>query len=162
MKPDAILLFAHGSLLCGAGEALQAHAERLRTKGLAAKVEVGYLNYSEPLFGEVVARLAQEGVRRILVLPYFLVPGKFVKTDIPKALEEVKARYPEMEFVVAEPIGYDENLADALIASAFAAVGPEAWREDLERAARFCRASPDCPLYGTAKCPATSGVKQNG
>jgi sirohydrochlorin cobaltochelatase len=115
---DAVILFAHGSLLGGAGEALQAHAERLRARGVAPCVEVGYLNYSEPPFADAVAKCVAAGADRILVTPYFLVPGKFVKVDLPQAVAAVRADYPQVQFVIAEAIGFDEALADVLIASA--------------------------------------------
>lgn len=150
---DATVLFSHGSLLCGAGEALRAHAERLRAQGLTPIVEVGYLNYSAPLFIEAAAKCVAAGATRIFVTPYFLIPGYFVKVDLPKAVAEAQRRFPEVEFVVAEAIGFDARLADALIESANAAVGPEGWREDLHRAAQFCRADPQCPLFGTPDCP---------
>ncbi len=152
---DAVILFSHGSLLCGAGEALAAHAARLRAQGLAPVVEIGYLNYSEPPFVEAVAKCVAAGADRILVTPYFLVPGKFVKVDLPRVVEEAQAAYPEIKFEVAEAIGYDVELAEAISASARAAVPPEAWQDDLKRAALACRANPECPLYGTPSCPAT-------
>ncbi len=150
---DAIVLFSHGSLLCGAGVALEAHAARLRAQGLAPIVEVGYLNYSAPFFLEAVARCVQAGASRILVTPYFLVPGKFVRTDLPKAVQSAQAEYPALTFVVAQPIGFDETLADALIASARAARPEPAWRDELRNASAHCRARPDCPLFGTPDCP---------
>ncbi len=150
---NAIVLFSHGSLLCGSGEALEAHAARLRSRGLAPIVEVGYLNYSEPPFAEAVAKAILQGARRIVVAPYFLVPGKFVRVDLPRAINSVRSMHPEIEFEVADAIGYDERLADALILSAQTAVGPEHWRDDLQRAALSCRANPDCPLYNTPNCP---------
>jgi sirohydrochlorin ferrochelatase len=150
---DATVLFSHGSLLCGAGEALRAHAERLRAQGLTPIVAVGYLNYSEPPFLGTVTECVAAGATRIFVTPYFLVPGYFVKVDLPKAVAEAQARFPEVEFVVADAIGFDERLADALIESANAAVGPEGWREDLKRASQFCRPNPQCPLFGTPNCP---------
>jgi sirohydrochlorin ferrochelatase len=150
---DAIVLFSHGSLLCGAGEALRAHAERLRAQGLTPMVTVGYLNFSEPPFLDAVAECVAAGATRIFVTPYFLAPGYFVKVDLPKAVAEAQARFPELEFVVAEAIGFDERLADALIESANRAVGPEGWREDLKRASEFCRPSSKCPLFGTLNCP---------
>jgi hypothetical protein len=58
----ALILFSNGSLLCGAGEALEAHAARLRERGDYDLVAVGYLNYSEPLFAETAGR--QVGRRR--------------------------------------------------------------------------------------------------
>jgi sirohydrochlorin ferrochelatase len=150
---DATVLFSHGSLLCGAGEALRAHAERLRAQGVTPLVAVGYLNYSEPSFLDAVAECVAAGATRIFVTPYFLIPGYFVKVDLPKAVAAAQERFPIVEFVVAEAIGFDDRLADALIESANAAVGPEGWREDLRRAPEFCRPSPKCPLFGTPDCP---------
>src|SRR5436190_543250 len=124
---DAVILFSHGSVLCGAGEALNAHAARLRGDGIAPMVAVGYLNYSEPLFAETVAQCAAAGATRILVAPYFLIPGYFVKVDLPKAIEAVQADYPALEFVLAPPLGFDEVLADALIESAQEAREPAFW-----------------------------------
>lgn len=129
------------------------HADRLRARGLAPIVEIGYLNYCEPLFAETVERCVAAGATRIVVTPYFLVPGYFVKVDLPRCVETARQAFPQVTFVVAEPIGFDERLADALLASADCAQGPEAWRGDLQTAAQFCRPSPQCPLYGTLNCP---------
>ena len=156
---DAIILFSHGSLLCGAGEALKAQAARLRERGLAPVVEIGYLNYSEPPFADTVARVAEQGATRIVVAPYFLVPGKFVKVDLPRAVQAAQSLYPDVEFVVADAIGYDPRLAGALLDSAHTPFGPERWREDLRRAAQYCRVNPGCPLYDTAACPRNEGIK---
>ena len=150
---DALILFSHGSLLCGAGEALDAHAERLRQPGGWPRVSVGYMNYSEPTFADAVADCAAQGATRIVVLPFFLVPGYFVTQTLPKQLAAVQADYPKLAFVVADALGYDTGLADALLASAQAPLGPDEWRDDLTAAARNCRARSDCPLYATPNCP---------
>ncbi len=150
---DALILFSHGSLLCGAGEALDAHAERLRASGEWPLVTVGYMNYSEPTFAEAVANCTAQGATRIVVLPFFLIPGYFVSKTLPDQLGAVKVGYPDLEFVVADAIGYDAALADVLIASALDPLGPDQWRDDLAAAARGCRARPDCPLYATPNCP---------
>ena len=150
---DAVVLFSHGSLLCGSGEALLEHAERLRSRGVAPIVEVGYLNYTSPHFSETVSKLVSEGAARILVAPYFLVPGKFVRVDLPAAVKAAQEQYPHVEFVIAEAIGYDERLADAIIESAGAAVDSTHWRVDLQRASRYCLAREECPLYATPSCP---------
>lgn len=150
---DALVLFSHGSVLCGAGEALDAHAERLRQTAEWPLVYVGYMNYSEPTFAEAVAGAVSQGATRIVVLPFFLVPGYFVTQTLPEQLHAVQADYPDLEFVVADAIGFDAGLADALIASASDPLGPGEWRDDLQAAARGCRARPDCPLYATPSCP---------
>ena len=150
---NAIILFSHGSVLCGSGLALDAHAKRLQQRGLAPRVAVGYLNYSEPPFAETVARCVAEGAHRILVAPYFLIPGYFVKVDLPKALDAARARFPEIEFQVAEALGYDDRLTDAILTSAQSALSTAFWREDLRRASLSCRINPQCPLFDTPECP---------
>ena len=149
----ALILFSHGSLLCGAGEALDTHAARLRQTGQWDRVEVGYMNYSEPTFSEAVAECVREGATQIIVLPFFLVPGYFVTQSLPEHLEAAHTAFPNITFTVAEALGFDPGLADALIASAQAPLGAEEWRDDMTAAARGCRARSDCPLYGTPNCP---------
>lgn len=150
---DALILFSHGSLLCGAGEAVDAHAARLRDLGEYGFVGVGYLNYSAPLFAETVERAVAAGATRIVVTPYFLVSGYFITTSLPKVLEPVRAAHPSVEFVVADALGYDVRLADALLESALGAKTAEHWREPLQRASHACLPRSDCPLYGTSACP---------
>jgi sirohydrochlorin cobaltochelatase len=149
----ALILFSHGSLLCGAGEALEAHAERLRASGEWDLVAVGYLNYSDPPFADAAAEVIARGATRVTVAPYFLVPGYFVTKSLPEALAPVRAAHPGVEFVVGEALGEDEALADALWEAALAARTEDHWRDPLTRAARSCRPSPVCPLYGTPACP---------
>lgn len=150
---DAVILFSHGSLLCGSGEALKLHAERLRERGVAPIVEIGYLNYTAPPFAETVEQCVARGASRVLVTPYFLVPGYFVKVDLPKAVDAARQAHHGVTFTIAEPIGFDERLADALIASAFKATQSEHWRDELKSASEHCLANPQCPLYGTPQCP---------
>jgi sirohydrochlorin ferrochelatase len=149
----ALILFSHGSLLCGAGEALEAHASRLRAQGEFDLVSIGYLNYSEPLFSVAVAAAEADGVTEIVVVPYFLVPGFFITKSLPEAVDLTQARFPNISFTVAPPLGDDARLVDALLDAAHNARGPEHWRDPLTRAALACRPDPACPLYGTPACP---------
>ena len=153
VRLEALVLFSHGSLLCGAGETLQWHARRLKERGEFAIVEVGFMNYSEPTFVEAVEKCAKGGASHVTVVPYFLVPGKFVSVDLPKHVDRARARWPNLEFHVAQPIGFDEALADALIELADDARGRDHWRDDFVRASDFCESDPQCPLYGTPPCP---------
>ncbi len=150
---EALILFSHGSLLCGAGEALEAHAARMRAGGAYSLVEVGYMNYSEPTFAQAVARCRAAGANKIRVLPFFLVPGYFVTTTLPQHIARAREEFPDLTFTVADALGADERLADALLDSARAPLPPGEWRGDLASAARGCRARPDCPLYATPNCP---------
>lgn len=149
-------MFSHGSLLCGAGENLSALARLMNERGDADMVEVGYLNYSEPLFAETFARCVQAGATRITVVPYFLVAGKFVKVDLPREIETQRALFPQIEIAVGGAMKNHGALADALLACASRKALPAQWRDLLNTAPQFCRANPECPLYNSPKCPATS------
>ncbi|MFM7321106.1 MAG: sirohydrochlorin chelatase [Armatimonadota bacterium] len=152
---DALVLFSHGSLLCGSGEAVDRHADRLSSLGIADRVAVGYLNYTEPLFADTVDRLVAEGVDRIVVLPYFLAPGYFVTHALPGALDPVRRKHPGVAFTVADVLGDDPVWRDIVVEAAANARGAESWGEPLVRAGRACRDRSDCPLHGTPDCPAS-------
>ena len=150
---EAVILLAHGSVLCGSGEALWEHASRLNFTQQYELVEVGYLNYTAPPFLQSVERCVLEGATRIIVCPYFVLPGKFVRVDVPQAIQAAKAAYPSVEFVVADVIGADPRLADAILDSASAARTSDHWHDELAKASGHCRADSQCPLYGTPACP---------
>ncbi|GAC1365408.1 MAG: CbiX/SirB N-terminal domain-containing protein [Herpetosiphon sp.] len=151
---EAILLFSHGSVLCGAGQHLFELADRMRDRGDAPIVEVGFLNYSEPDFDVAVDHCIAQGATRIVIAPYFLVAGKFVRVDLPRRIAEARARHPNVEFVVADAMRFHPRLVDAVLAAAERTQSPEAWRETQDQAEAFCRDVPQCPRYGTLACPA--------
>jgi len=155
----AIILFSHGSVLCGAGQNLLDLARQMRKRGDAPIVEVGYLNYSEPLFADTFRNCVAQGATRVTVVPYFLVAGKFVKDDLPKCIAAAQAEFPDVEIGVADAIRFHPGLVDALLACAERAQPPAAWRDTKAQVAAFCRANPRCPLYGTDDCPATRSVE---
>ena len=149
----ALILFSHGSLLCGAGEALEAHAARLRAGGDWDWVGVGYFNFSEPRFAQTVEEAVAAGARQIVVAPYFLVPGYFVSKSLPEVVRTAREAHPEVVFNIGEPLGFDDAMVDALLQSALTAQPRDHWRDPLVRAAEACRPSPECPLFGTPACP---------
>jgi len=148
-----MVLLSHGSLLCGAGQTLAEHAERLRQTEKYAAIEVGYLNFSEPPFEDAIERCLLAGVRRIVVAPYFLVDGKYVTETIPQRLQEARARFPNVKFVLARSLSFDPLLADAVVEMAARARPPERWRDDMLAAPRYCLAREQCPLHSTIVCP---------
>ena len=156
---NAIILFSHGSVLCGAGEALFDLARRMETRGEAPIVEVGFLNYSEPAFEDAFARCIERGATRIIVAPYFLVAGYFVKVCLPPKIKSMQAQFPGVEVQVAEAMKRHELLAQAILNCASRAQEPAKWRDLLNDAPQFCRDSPQCPLHGTPRCPATASAE---
>ena len=120
---DAVILFSHGSLLCGAGEALNAACRAAARARHCAHCGSRLSELHRAAVCRNGAKVVAQGATRILVTPYFLVPGNFVKVDLPQAVNAARKPRPEVTFVVAEAIGFDVRLADALMDSAHAPFG---------------------------------------
>ena len=150
--PSAILLFSHGSVLCGAEQNLLEMAESMRAAGDAPVVEVAFLNYNRPSFAEAVSRCVEQGASRVVVAPWFLVEGRLVVDDLPARIAEARGAHPGVEFVTAGVIGFHPALADVVLASAAGAQDPAHWRRSIAGAGRWCRENPKCPLFGQDPC----------
>ena len=126
---NAMILFSHGSTLCGAGETLKTLAQKLETRGTADIVRVGFLNYSMPRFGEAFDECVAQGATQIVVVPYFLIAGYFVKVELPKVLEPAQARHPNVPVIIAEAMRDHAALEDAVLSCAERAMPTSQWRD---------------------------------
>ena len=151
---QAIILFSHGSVLCGADRNLMELAATMRARGDAPIVEVAFLNYLQPDLSATVARCSALGATRIVIAPYFLIAGKFVTEELPEAVARAKQENPSAVMVTANVIGFHSAMVDAVIEAMETARAPSAWSERLDEAGSVCREEPRCPLYGSEVCKA--------
>jgi sirohydrochlorin ferrochelatase len=117
----AVVLVGHGSVRAGAGAAMIRLAERLRAARLAPIVGAGFLNYRRPTFAESLARCVAEGATEVVVQPYFLVPGKYVRDDVERLVVAGRQAHPGVELTVARPFGDHPALAALLLKRALEA-----------------------------------------
>ena len=117
----AVMLVGHGSLRSGAGAAMIRLAERAQAARVAPIVSAGFLNYSRPTFGETLARCVERGASEVIIQPYFLVPGKFVREDLARLAEAGRLAYPGLSIQVAQPFGDHPALARLLLKRALEA-----------------------------------------
>lgn len=111
----AVLLIGHGSLRPGSGAAMIRLAARARETGVAPIVEAGFLNYSRPRFAQALARCIVQGATEVVVQPYFLIPGKFVQVDLPRALKAFQAAHPTVTLRLAAPFGDHPAMAELVL-----------------------------------------------
>jgi sirohydrochlorin cobaltochelatase len=117
----AVMLVGHGSLRAGAGAAMIRLAEHAQAAGVAPIVNACFLNYSQPTFGETLARCIEAGATDVIIQPYFLVPGKFVREDLARLAEAGRLAYPGLPIQVAQPFGDHPALARLLLKRALEA-----------------------------------------
>ncbi len=151
----ALILFSHGSLVCGAARALEAHADFLRRSGDWSQVRIGWMNYDAPTFAEAVRlTLESASIDTIVVVPYFLVAGRFVTHDLRNALAAAREAHPGVTFLEAAPLGSDADWI-APIAQLAALASPltaETRAATIAQVIAACEGKPRCPLREDGLC----------
>ena len=116
-----IVIFAHGSSVPSANEAVRVVAEAAATAGAFEHVETAFLE-ARPNLDEAVARLADSGVRRILVVPYFLTLGIHLQRDLPAIVEQLSRAHQNVEIRVTAPLDGHPALMQVLLDRAHTAL----------------------------------------
>jgi sirohydrochlorin ferrochelatase len=101
----ALLLIAHGSRQDEANADLYHVVAALRSRGEYDLIEASFLELAEPGIDEGGARCVAAGAERVVLLPYFLSAGVHVRRDLTAARQRLAARFPQVDFRLAEPLG---------------------------------------------------------
>jgi sirohydrochlorin ferrochelatase len=118
----ALLLIAHGSRQPEANDDLRDLAARLRLTGRYAVVEPAFLELAEPTIEEAGCRCVEQGVDRVILLPYFLSAGVHVQRDLQAHREQLAAAYPAVAFALAAPLGPHPLLVEIVTQRAAVAI----------------------------------------
>lgn len=110
----ALLLIAHGSRRPEANADLEFVAAALRDRGRYPIVRVSYLELAEPNIEAGGVQCVEAGATEVILLPYFLSPGVHVVEDLTAARDALSARFPQVRFVLAEPLGRHPLLIDVV------------------------------------------------
>jgi sirohydrochlorin ferrochelatase len=110
----ALLLIAHGSRRAEANADLEFVAAALRDRGRYPIVQVSFLELAEPDIAAGGAMCVEAGATDVILLPYFLSPGKHVAEDLTAARDALGMRFPGVRFALAEPLGRHPLLLDVL------------------------------------------------
>ena len=112
--PATVVLVAHGSRVEEANIAHLALARTLADRS-GSPVVAAYLELAQPDVPTALDDAVATGANRIVVLPYFLLPGAHTTRDIPAIIESARLRHPGVELTQATHLGADPALLDALV-----------------------------------------------
>jgi len=104
-KKTAVVLVGHGSLHSDSGLAMIQVAALLRERGIVSVVEAGFLNFSQPTMAEAVAKVVAQGATTVIIQPYFLIEGHYVRNDLRQAVCTLAATHKTVRFTIAEVLG---------------------------------------------------------
>ncbi len=115
----SILIVDHGSRLAAANQLVERVAEqlqrRLAERGEAAPVHVAHLEIASPDFAEGLAACLTDSPREVVVMPFFLAPGRHGTRDIPALVAAARERHPEITFRTTGLLGDGDALADVVL-----------------------------------------------
>jgi sirohydrochlorin ferrochelatase len=109
------VVFAHGSRIESANEAVRAASAELARLGSLDHVEPAFLELGEPNLEGAVMRLAARGIRRIVVLPYFLTLGLHLERDLPRIVADLSRQHPDLEITASPPLDGHPALVQILL-----------------------------------------------
>lgn len=118
----ALLLIAHGSRRAEANEDLNHLANSLRASNHYAFVQPSFLELAEPSIAQGGEWCVASGASRVILLPYFLAPGVHARDDMEEAKGELAVRFPEVDFLLAPPLGRHPLLAEIVAQRALEAI----------------------------------------
>jgi sirohydrochlorin ferrochelatase len=111
-----VIVFAHGSRVEPANEAVRTVAAALARQAGNPNVVAAFLELGEPSLEGAADRLAAGGAKRIVVLPYFLTLGLHMERDLPTLVAKISDAHPGVEVVVTPPLDGHPALVDILAA----------------------------------------------
>ena len=102
-----IIVFAHGSRIEAANQAVRLAAADLARAGEHPIVETAFLELGHPDLEEAADLLVVRAVERIIVIPYFLTPGLHLERDLPPLIDRISNKHKGIQvFVTASLDGH--------------------------------------------------------
>jgi sirohydrochlorin ferrochelatase len=79
------------------------------------RVILSCLEFIRPHPDEAVRLLADQGFRRVVLMPYLLGHGKHATLELDEVLEELKPKTPEAQLYLTDGLGADPRLAELVV-----------------------------------------------
>ncbi len=109
------VVFAHGSSVESANEAVRAVTAQLRERGKYEAVETAFLEGGRPDLRGAVESLAARGVESVVVIPYFLTLGLHLQRDLPRLIKDIESTHPALRIGVTPPLDGHPAMIDAML-----------------------------------------------
>ena len=106
---DTILLVGHGSREAAGNAEILLFAERWRARHPGWHIEVGFIEFADPLLDPALIHAARNS-QRVLVLPLILNAAGHVRKDIPGAIQRAQKRHPDVQFLYAPHLAVSDPL----------------------------------------------------
>ena len=117
-----IVVFAHGSRVEAANEAVRTMAAELALLGGFGAVEAAFLELGLPNLEGAADRLVERGIDSIVVIPYFLTEGLHMERDLPPILQRISQKYNGLRIAATETLDGHPGLVQAMLDRALSGI----------------------------------------
>jgi len=114
-KSLGIVLFAHGSAVEEANQSVHNLARQVQEQGSYGYVRGAFLDVAQPDLDAAVAQAVEAGVRRVIVIPYFLTEGIHLQRDLPNLIAPLKKKYTDLEIEVGRSLDDHPQMAAIIL-----------------------------------------------
>jgi sirohydrochlorin ferrochelatase len=111
----AVVLVDHGSRRPEANAQLEELAARVREREPGTRVVPAHLELVAPTIADAIAECARAGALEIVVLPWFLAPGRHTAEDIPRQIDAARAAHPGVTIRVGDALGLHPKLVEVAL-----------------------------------------------
>jgi len=111
---SAIVLIAHGARDPDWSVPFRAIQRKVAARLPHMTVELAFLEIGKPALHETLDKLVGTGHTRVTVAPMFMAQGGHLKRDIPRLLEELRSRHPDVDLRLLPPAGEVNAVLDAI------------------------------------------------
>jgi sirohydrochlorin ferrochelatase len=119
-----IIVFAHGSRIEAANQAVRVAAAELARVGDCPMVEAAYLELGRPSLEEAADLLVARGVERVVIIPYFLTPGTHLERDLPALVARISKKHNNIQIHVTASLDGHPGLVEIMAERARAIESP--------------------------------------
>lgn len=106
-----VVLVDHGSRRSESNRMLELVAGLVAAETGREIVEPAHMDLAEPTVAQAFDRCVARGADVVVVHPYFLLPGRHWREDIPRLAAQAAARHPHVHWLVTAPLGIHPALA---------------------------------------------------
>ncbi len=105
-----VILVGHGSRQEGFQQAMVKVASQIQKDKRFSCVVCAYLEITYPSIQEAIEFCVKKGAKQIRILPYFILMGKHVQSDIPEIITTETKKYAGVKISLCAYLGYDEKI----------------------------------------------------
>jgi len=104
-ETTGVVIVDHGSRRAESNAMLEEFVARFEREMPYEIVEPAHMELAEPSIATAFDLCVERGAKRVVVMPYFLLPGRHWNQDIPELTREAAAKHPGIPHLVGAPIG---------------------------------------------------------